>query len=293
VSTTSETSFTFTIQDPSAAIVLLGKLREKSSIGCKSAYYGGVYQIHDIDNALVNRDEAGPTKGKKLLSVSEELSDLATTRALTLRTIIGQASTNPKVCKAIATPAQGAPAGTVVISSQDPCVSAFNSLDATYNAFLTSLSTPNSTTGQSGVSAAIQGYKLRALFQTATASSPILGIYLSVAAAGGTQQDRKNLITAVFTGDWIRYSGGVSVNVIVFGVAGANSQILFSDLLRYRTPLTSIKAPAKPKEPVNSGDNLNILGKMPDAPPVQPPAPAVQPRPAQMVQPPGSGGHGT
>ena len=52
-------------------------------------------------------------------------------------------------------------------------------------------------------------------------------MYLSIVAAGGTQQDRKNLLTNLFTGDLIRYSGGVSVNAIVFLIASDDSKILF------------------------------------------------------------------
>jgi len=256
VATTAETSSTFTVQDPTAATVLLGKLHKKTSDGCKKAYYAGVYEVSDITaqtTALVYK--ANPEDGKeklekKLPSVPEELANLATTRVDTLRSILGQpgAGANPKTCKVTGTS----------VSPQDPCLSAFNNLDGTYNSFLTALSTPNGTTGQSAVSAAKQGYRLRALLQQSSAVKPMLGIYLSVAAAGGTQQIRKNLLTAIFTGDWIRYSGGVSVNIIVFEVAGKQSQILFSDLVRYRTPLTKIKAPADDKG-LNDGDNLDIF----------------------------------
>jgi hypothetical protein len=147
----------------------------------------------------------------------------------------------------------------LAVSSQDPCVAAFNNLDGSYNSFLAGLSTPNATTGQPGLSSILQGYHLRALLGTATKDSPILGIYINVAAAGGTQQDRKNIITALFTGDWIRYSGGVSLNVIVFKIAGDDSKILFSDLLRYRTPLKTISKPKGYNGAGSAGDNLGDL----------------------------------
>lgn len=275
VATTSETSYNFTVQDPTAAIVLLSKLHQKTkSEGCKKAYYAGVYGVSDVTTAQTtalvykaNPQEGKETVPKELPSVLQELANLAITRAEVLRSILALpgAPVNPRTCKATATAVQGAPAGTTAVSSQDPCVSAFNNLDGTYNSFLTALSTPNSTTGQPAVSSAKQGYRLRALLQTASPTKPVLGIYLSVAAAGGTQQDRKNLLTALFTGDWIRYSGGVSVNVIVFEVAGKQSQILFSDLVRYRTPLTKIKAPSDDKE-LNKGDNLDVFPKVGAAP---------------------------
>jgi hypothetical protein len=252
VATTSETSSSFTIQDPTAATVLLGKLlKKKTTDACKSIYYGGVYELSSLGKPQ-----------KAVPSVAAELANLATTRAETLRSILGQpgAAINPKTCKGTATAVQGAPVGTTAVSSQDPCVSAFNNLDGTYNSFVTALSTPNSTTGQTSGDAAKQGYKLRALLETASSDTPMLGIYLSVAAAGGTQQDRKNLLTSIFTGDWIRYSGGVSVNVILFQIAGSKSEILFSDLVRLRTPLTKIKNPTNRKG-LNDGDNLTAIPK--------------------------------
>jgi hypothetical protein len=93
----------------------------------------------------------------------------------------------------------------------------------------------------------------------------LLGIYLSISAAGGTQQDRKNLLTSLFTGDWIRYSGGVSVNVIVFKIANGKtakedkSAILLSDLIRYRIPLGHVKKPGGYDHAAEAGDNLTSI----------------------------------
>jgi hypothetical protein len=111
------------------------------------------------------------------------------------------------------------------------------------------------------ISSVTQGYRLRAFLAKASEQEPVLAIYLSVAAAGGTQQVRKNLFTAIFTGDWIRYSGAVSLNVIVFQVAGAKSNVLFSNLLRYRTPLKQINGPGKYDDAANAGDNLDSVPK--------------------------------
>jgi hypothetical protein len=84
-------------------------------------------------------------------------------------------------------------------------------------------------------------------------------VYLSIVAAGGTQQDRKNLLTNLFTGDLIRYSGGVSVNAIVFLIASDDSKILYSDLVRYRTPLKQIQKPKNYDGKANAGDNLDSI----------------------------------
>ncbi|HEY7405353.1 MAG TPA: hypothetical protein VIB39_17640 [Candidatus Angelobacter sp.] len=240
VASTSESSFSFTLQDPSAAIVLLHQLQSINQ--CTQAYYAGVYTADQISGATLN--------GTPLTSVSQQLNDLAATRTAALRYVVGQAGAN-------------AGAGPCVSkgTAQDPCVAAFNSLDSTYNAFLAGLSAPNPTTGQPMISSVTQGYRLRAFLAKASEQEPVLAIYLSVAAAGGTQQVRKNLFTAIFTGDWIRYSGAVSLNVIVFQVAGAKSNVLFSNLLRYRTPLKQINGPGKYDDAANAGDNLDSVPK--------------------------------
>lgn len=183
---------------------------------------------------------------------------------------VGHAPQPTMVCCATPpAPAQDKTAGT----ASDPRVAAFNSLDASYNSFLTGLSAPNATTGQPLLSSILQGFRVRALMSCTldpndkdkkkidcpTEDKPVVGIYVNVASAGGTQQDRKNLITAVIKGDWIRYSGGVSVNVIVFQLAGSKSGILFSDLIRYRTPLKTIKKPAGYKGAGSYGDNLGDI----------------------------------
>lgn len=82
---------------------------------------------------------------------------------------------------------------------------------------------------------------------------------MNIAAAGGTQQDRKNLLTNLFTGDWIRYSGGVSMNFVVFEIAGDSSKVRISDIVRYRTPLGKIHAPAGYSKDANNGDNLETI----------------------------------
>ncbi len=251
---TSETAFTFTIQDPTAAIALLHHLQGNINNICKSAYYAGVYTVDEIAGVTIN-------------TVSAELGELANTRASALTAIMpdrnpdGTYNNRLKTvpCQATATPAGVGTNTVLTVNSSDACITAFNNIDASYNAFLGGLSTPNATTGLPALTSMLQGYRLRALFETASDDSSMLGVYLSVAAAGGTQQDRKNLLTNLFTGDWIRYTGGVSVNLIVFQVAKNNSKILFSDLLRYRAPLGKVHSPAGYNHQPEAGDNLNRI----------------------------------
>jgi hypothetical protein len=262
ISTTSESSFTLTIQDPTAAIVLLNHLKAQGKNACKTAYYAGVYSV----------DQAARTfHDNAVTSVSDQLNTLAGLRTDALKAIVnaGESTVSADRAKAGCAPV---PSGTAVSSlygfaAQDPCVTAFNSIDSSYNLFLQGLSGQNATTGQPTMSSAVQGYRLRAYFASATLGKPMLGLYLSISSAGGTQQDRKNLITALFTGDWIRYSGGVSVNIIAFQIANGakaqddNSKILLADLIRYRTPLGHIKKPAGYNGAAEAGDNL---GKIPE-----------------------------
>jgi len=298
IATTTESSFSFTIQDPTAAIALLHHLQSEDSDACKKAYYAGVYTVNEIQGVRVN--------GQPLNTVSQELDDLATTRALALQYVVGQYLPAPAAgtvpCVAAKSVATGVMTGgtttgatttggvttggtttggittggtttggittggtttggspVLTVNPQDPCIAAFNNIDTTYNTFLGGLSTPSATTGTPAIAQILQGYRLRGLFLKGTESDPILAIYLNVAAAGGTQQDRKNLLLSLFYGDLIRYSGGVSVNVIVFQIAGNNSKILFSDLLRYRTPLKQISKPKGYNGAGSAGDNLEDL----------------------------------
>jgi hypothetical protein len=254
----SETSSSFTIPDPTAALMLLRQMQEtQKTQGCPQQLYGGVYSV----------DAGAPTVGgKKLNSVETEISSLSLERAKALGALRpkidadGKVQPNPTIpCQATPTPTGTGTNVVLAVSSQDPCIVAFNNLDATYNAFLAGLSSPNASTGQPGLTSVLQGYRLRALFANASKTAPKLGVYLSVVAAGGTQQDRKNLLTNLFTGDLIRYSGGVSVNTIVFLIAGDDSKILYSDLLRYRTPLKKIQKPKSYKGTGNAGDNLDSI----------------------------------
>lgn len=247
-----ETSSSFTIPDPSTALVLLGQMQKTE--GCPPQLYGGVYSVG-----------AGAVKvgDKTLNSVETEINTLAQDRVDALKAVrptidsSGKVQVNPTIpCQATPTPAGSGNNTVLAVSSQDPCIAAFNTLDATYNSFLTSLSSPNSSTGQPALTSVLQGYRMRALLATASSDAPKLGVYVNVAAAGGTQQDRKNLLTNLFTGDFIRYSGGVSVNAIVFLIASDKSTILYSDLLRYRTPLKQIGKPSKYDGKPNAGDNL-------------------------------------
>lgn len=272
VSSTSETSSSFTIQDPTTAVLLLSQLHgDTRPAECKTAYYAGVYEVDEANvpdtatkvytaDAEGNIADAKIDATQKLPTVSGELELLAQARTATLMAVLGRpgATNNPKVCKATATAVPNSNPVVTAVSSTDPCFTAFNNLDTTYESFLTSLSAANATTGQSMESAAREGYKMRALFEAAkTSGKPVIGIYVNVVAAGGTEQDRKNILTALFTGDWIRYSGGVGVNVMIFKIAKTGSGVLFSGVPRFRTQLTTIKAPAKSqRDGLDAGSNL-------------------------------------
>jgi hypothetical protein len=259
---TSETSFSFTIQDPTAALVMLHHLESQKNPACQTADYAGVYGANEAAHPALH--------GAAITSVSDQLSGLATLRIGALQAIAaagqsaaGAAARNAAGCAPI--PNLAPVNNFYPVPAQDPCFAAFSTLDGSYNIFLQGLSGANAATNQPVLSSILQGYRLRAALASATNANPLLGIYVNISAAGGTQQDRKNLFTAVFTGDWIRYSGGVSVNVIVFKIANGTtpqtdqSAILYSGLLRYRTPLGHIKKPAKYDGAAEAGDNLDSV----------------------------------
>jgi hypothetical protein len=51
----------------------------------------------------------------------------------------------------------------------------------------------------------------------------------------------------------------VSVNFVVFRIGGAGSQVLVSDIVRYRTPLGKIRKPKGYNDAGNNGDNLGTI----------------------------------
>jgi len=144
-------------------------------------------------------------------------------------------------------------------------LTAFNTFDTAFTQFFQSWFAASSTSGSptSGLSALtpiVQGFSLR---QRLLIGKNIAGtaderqlylVYINVAAAGGTLQDRKNAISALTTGDWIHYSGGVVLNAMILRKSNPQGPI-FSGVLRYRSPLTHIKKPLDP-DATHYGDNL-------------------------------------
>lgn len=328
IASNSETSSSFTISDPTPALVLLNHLGSQSSAGCKKAYYGGVYAADETRGLSALGGTANATEAPQataaaasaaaapLVPVLDELTFLSNARGTAISAITppqtnqlgGITHLGPGPQSGGATPAQTAlppngppnvgetpaPQATAPPSgppnsgggnppqtgpqsggqnpgqispgtggAQSSQVTAFSDLDTTYNSFITGLSTPNATTGQPPLSSILQGFRIRALLAQGVTSNPITAIYVNVGFAGGTQRDRKNLFTAIFPGDFIKYSGGVGVNVVVFKIAGDDSAILFSDFLRYRTPLKTISKPGCYNGAGTAGDNLGDLGPPP------------------------------
>jgi hypothetical protein len=66
-------------------------------------------------------------------------------------------------------------------------------------------------------------------------------LYADIVAAGGTQKDIKNILTVLFTGDWLHYSGGLVLNVGL--VTTKTPTIVFGDTLSYRVNFTTVKKP--------------------------------------------------
>lgn len=106
-----------------------------------------------------------------------------------------------------------------------------------------------------GITSIVQGAQIARVLKLADTYV----LYANVISAGGTQRDRKNLFTVLFTGDLITYSGGAVVNYAL--TQSATDRLVDADVLRYRSSFTSLRdAHESAKlESVNSGDNLVSL----------------------------------
>jgi hypothetical protein len=218
---TTETASTVSIQDVSAAIKLAMHLNSDTFCATNSTeiVYPGIYgsagDLADFENRLVSVTNARGTA-------------LAGLAVIPLPTGMG---------------------------AQTPLrITAFNSIDTTYNQFIQNWFGITSS-GQSGLTPIVEGYALRErLTVPADANRQVYAVFVNVATAGGTMQDKKNAITALVTGDRISYSGGVVVNAMIFRKSSPQS-VLYSDVLRYRTPLTRLVNPIH-KNSTHYGDNL-------------------------------------
>lgn len=144
--------------------------------------------------------------------------------------------------------------------------SALTDINGLYDAFMNSLLQVSPSSGIIGSAAVIQGYQLAVALRgpkvTVTASNgnetvtyphPAYVLLASIASAGGTQHNHKNIWTALWSGDKITYSGGLVVNVALW--KSLDSQPIYVDVLRYRSPLTRISSPSNTAN-VADGDNL-------------------------------------
>lgn len=234
IAANTESASTITIQDISADIKLSLYLANDPRCKNKHAdvFYPGMY---GSDNA----------------SLTDTFKDLIQKHQAAVNFLAAS------ICPAAAATSTGvtpAPAACSTPIANSLKATSFSTLDASYNQFLQSWFATNSSTGQSGLSAVLQGYALHKLLTDS--SRTIYEVFLNFAAAGGTQQDRKNFLTALITGDWIRYSGGVVVNTMIIKGTGSSSTVLYADVLRYRTRLTHVRPSPIGKNATRYGDNL-------------------------------------
>lgn len=156
-------------------------------------------------------------------------------------------------------------------------VAVLQDLNQQYDQLFTSLLVPTAQvagatagTAPVGITSLIQGADLEYRLQQPNTFI----LYADVVAAGGTQIDRKNLLTVLFTGDWISYSGGLIANVAL--TKSSDNSLIFSDTLRYRTarwlPFATVSHPIiRPNvEMTNSGDNLSSICNQDGGPPCAP-----------------------
>ena len=107
------------------------------------------------------------------------------------------------------------------------------------NQFLSSYGLPAAATGVAPIAPVLIGAQLMSLLNRIDAQTYI--VFWEGSAAGGTQRDRKNLLTNIFTGDWISYSGGA---VLSFGMINVQTGLLSLPVLHrfiLRTPPSRIR----------------------------------------------------
>jgi hypothetical protein len=233
----SESASSITIQDSSAAVTLFSHLSSDKT--CTAANVQVVYPgIYGTSTDLTN--------------FNKTLDNVINARQAAL---VGLAAIQPVQT------GQNAPAPMKL--------TAFNTFDGAFTQFFQSWFTANGTTGLSALTPIVQGYSLRNQLLVPVNAAvtgyqrQLFVVFVNVAAAGATLQDRKNALSALTTGDWIRYSGGVIVNATILGEPGSNHP-LYTGVLRYRSPLTHIKNP-RDKNATHYGDNLEMCPLCSDA----------------------------
>jgi hypothetical protein len=138
---------------------------------------------------------------------------------------------------------------------------ALTDADGLFDNFMNSLLEVNSTSGIVGSAAVIQGRQLATLIAgktdpvTKVVQPPAYVLLATIVAAGGTTHQHKTFWTALTTGDKFTYSGGMVVGFALWK-AGLTSPIM-TDMIRYRSPLMKIKAPAPADlTGIDAGDTL-------------------------------------
>jgi hypothetical protein len=156
-------------------------------------------------------------------------------------------------------------------NTTNPRFSVFAELNAIYDQLLTTLitsiaqnqsppqgGTQGGTTGPitTGVTSILQGAEI----ENALQGPDTFVLFADVAAAGGTQRDRKNLVSILTVGDFITYSGGLVVDFALVK-AGPDEDLIMADTLRYRTKNDRLKHPSQNDgvENPNVGDNQSSI----------------------------------
>jgi hypothetical protein len=163
--------------------------------------------------------------------------------------IVSFSLTNTSTSPATLSPAGGAPPATPPAPPNLPVAPPRSVKGSDYlsittatgllNTFLSSYLQPAAATGVSPISGVLTGAQLlRLLLRPNTYI-----VFWEGSAAGGTQRDRKNLLTNVFTGDLLSYSGGA---VLSFGMINAATGDLKQPVVhRVMSKYTRIKSPSK------------------------------------------------
>ena len=255
ISSNTESAGSLTIPDSAMAIALTRTLKAQPTCSAKTIVYPPLFGYGSVsDTAKVDVE----TDIQQLIDMRKVAHDDVDAQNIEFMRTHPSAPATPAVSATPTTPA--VPAKPATSGAGDSVLtSALTDADGLFDSFINSLLQVNSTSGIVGSASVIQGRQLATLIagtvdtKTKAGQEPAYVLLATIIAAGGTTQQHKTFWTALITGDKFTYSGGTVVGFALWK-SGLTSPIM-TDMIRYRSPLMKIKAPAN-LTGIDVGDTL-------------------------------------
>jgi hypothetical protein len=257
ISSNTESAGSITIPDSAMAVALTRSLKAQTPCSGKTIVYPPLFGYGSIsDTAKVDIE----SDIEQVLDMRRAAHEDVDAQNIEFMRTHPSAPATPAVPATPTTPA--APAKPATPGAGDTVLTAaLTDADGLFDNFMNSLLQVNSTSGIVGSAAVIQGRQLATLIAgetdpvTKAVQPPAYVLLATIVAAGGTTHQHKTFWTALTTGDKFTYSGGMVVGFALWK-AGLTSPIM-TDMIRYRSPLMKIKAPAPADlTGIDAGDTL-------------------------------------